>query len=101
MEENKLAVKPLGLLMLELSIPAIIAQLVSIIYNMVDRIFIGRIENGTNAMAALSVPLFARLGFQEPGLLAALFFVARGAYLLNKFSRRRDELIQKLLKLKR
>lgn len=42
-----------------------------------------------------------RLGFQEPGLLAALFFVARGAYLLNKFSRRRDELIQKLLKLKR
>ena len=52
-------------------------------------------------MAALSVPLFARLGFQEPGLLAALFFVARGAYLLNKFSRRRDELIQKLLKLKR
>ena len=53
------------------------------------------------AVAALSVPLFARLGFQEPGLLAALFFVARGAYLLNKFSRRRDELIQKLLKLKR
>ena len=52
------------------------------------------------AVAALSVPLFARLGFQEPGLLAALFFVARGAYLLNKFSRRRDELIQKLLKLK-
>lgn len=38
------------------------------------------------AVAALSVPLFARLGFQEPGLLAALFFVARGAYLLNKFS---------------
>ena len=29
------------------------------------------------AVAALSVPLFARLGFQEPGLLAALFFVAR------------------------
>ena len=52
MEENKLAVKPLGILMLELSIPAIIAQLVSIIYNMVDRIFIGRIENGTSAMAA-------------------------------------------------
>ena len=60
MEENKLAVKPLGLLMLELSIPAIIAQLVSIIYNMVDRIFIGRIENGTNAMAALSVSLPVR-----------------------------------------
>ena len=71
MEENKLAVKPLGLLMLELSIPAIIAQLVSIIYNMVDRIFIGRIENGTNAMAALSPPLCLR-DFTEKGLRTAL-----------------------------
>ena len=34
-------------LMLSLSIPSIIAQLVGILYNMVDRMFIGRIENGT------------------------------------------------------
>ena len=53
------------------------------------------------AVALLSVPLFARLGFQEPELLAALFFTAGGAHLLGKFSRRRDELLQKLLKLKR
>lgn len=33
-------------LMLSLSIPSIIAQLVGILYNMVDRMFIGRIENG-------------------------------------------------------
>ena len=51
-------------------------------------------------VAVLSCPLFARLGFPEPELLAALFFVAGGAYLLGKFSRRRDELIRKLLKLK-
>ena len=44
-------------LMLSLSIPSIIAQLVGILYNMVDRMFIGRIENGTTAMAALSVSL--------------------------------------------
>ena len=43
--------------MLELSPPAIIAQLVSIIHKMADRILIGRIENGTNAMAALSPPI--------------------------------------------
>ena len=53
------------------------------------------------AVAALSVPLFARMGFQEPALLAALFFAAGGAHLLGKFSRRREELVQKLLKLKR
>ena len=53
------------------------------------------------AVAFLSVPLFTRLGFQEPVLLAALFFVAGGAHLLGGFSRRREELLQKLLKLKR
>ena len=52
-------------------------------------------------MAALSVPLFARLGFREPEKLAALFFAAGGAHLLAKFSRRREELVEKLLKLKR
>ena len=53
------------------------------------------------AVAAFSVLLFARTGFQEPELLAALFFVAGSAHLLGKFSRRRDELVRKLLKLKR
>ena len=52
-------------------------------------------------VAALSVPLFAHLGFGEPVKLAALFFAAGGAHLLTKFSRRREELVEKLLKLKR
>ena len=52
------------------------------------------------AVTAISCPLFAGLGFQQPELLAALFFVAGGAHLLGKFSRRREELLQKLLKLK-
>ena len=53
------------------------------------------------AVAAIGPPLFARLGFQQPELLAALFFVAGGAPLLGKFRRPRDGLIRKLLKLKR
>ena len=53
------------------------------------------------AVAALSCPLFHRMGFAEPVKLAALFFVAGGAHLLGKFGRRREELIQKLLRLKR
>ena len=52
-------------------------------------------------VAALSCPLFGQLGFQEPEKLAALFFAVGGAHLLGKFSRRRDELIGKLLKFKR
>lgn len=52
-------------------------------------------------VAALSVPLFAHLGFGEPVKLAALFFAAGGAHLLTRFSRRREELVAKLLKFKR
>ena len=44
-------------LLFSLAIPSIIAQLVNILYNMVDRIFVGRTENGTLAMSALSVAL--------------------------------------------
>ncbi len=55
--QNKLETGNIWPLMISLAIPSIIAQLVGILYNMVDRMFIGRIENGTTAMAALSVSL--------------------------------------------
>lgn len=56
-KNNKLETGNIWPLMISLAIPSIIAQLVGILYNMVDRMFIGRIENGTTAMAALSVSL--------------------------------------------
>lgn len=54
---EKMASAPIFPLLLSLAIPAIVAQLVNILYNMVDRIYIGRLENGTEAMAALSVSI--------------------------------------------
>ena len=56
-QKNKLEEGNIWHLMVSLSIPSIIAQLVGILYNMVDRMFIGRIEDGVTAMAALSVSL--------------------------------------------
>ncbi len=44
-------------LLITLSIPAIVAQIVNVLYNMVDRIYIGNMESGSTAMAALSVSL--------------------------------------------
>ena len=44
-------------LLLKLAIPAIIAQLVNLLYNMVDRIFIGKLENGHLAMAGVGLVL--------------------------------------------
>ena len=42
-------------LLFKLSLPAIIAQLVNLLYNIVDRIFIGRMPNGELAMAGVGV----------------------------------------------
>ncbi len=46
---------PIGLLLFKLATPAIIAQIVNVLYNIVDRIFLGRIENGELAMAGVGV----------------------------------------------
>ena len=48
--QNKLAVMPVGKLLLSLAAPAIAAQIVNLLYNMVDRIYIGHIL-GTGALA--------------------------------------------------
>lgn len=42
-------------LLFQLALPAIIAQLVNVLYNIVDRIFIGRMPNGELAMAGVGV----------------------------------------------
>lgn len=44
-----------GKLLFKLATPAIIAQIVNVLYNIVDRIFIGRMESGEVAMAGVGV----------------------------------------------
>ena len=45
MNDNKefLAKEPIGKLLLKLAIPTVIAQIVNMLYNIVDRIYIGHI----------------------------------------------------------
>lgn len=42
-------------LLAKLAAPAICAQLVTLLYNLVDRIYIGRLEDGITAMAAIGI----------------------------------------------
>lgn len=53
-EENKLGSRPIGGLLLSLAVPAVLAQIVSILYNLVDRIFIGQ-SCGSYSMAAIGI----------------------------------------------
>ncbi len=54
--DNKLGEMPVGKLLWSLALPAIAAQVINALYNIVDRMYIGRIpEGGSLALAALGV----------------------------------------------
>ena len=57
MEQNdKMGTAPLGKLVMSLALPAVAAQLINVLYNIVDRIYIARIPNvGTAALGAVGL----------------------------------------------
>ena len=55
-QENELGVKPVKKLLWKLAVPAITAQIVNVLYNVVDRIYIGHIpEVGKLALTGVGV----------------------------------------------
>lgn len=55
-ERNKMETMPVGKLLFSLAIPTVMAQLVNLLYNIVDRIYVGRMkEEGMLALAGLGV----------------------------------------------
>ena len=54
--DKELASAPLGSLMLSMAVPSIIAQIINILYNIIDRIYIGHIP-GVGAAALTGVGL--------------------------------------------
>lgn len=58
MEQNRefLGTEPVGKLLFKLAVPTVVAQLVNMLYNIVDRIYIGHIpEEGSMALTGLGV----------------------------------------------
>ena len=54
MEQDKafLGKEPIGKLLLKLALPTVAAQMINMLYNLVDRIYIGHIPNvGVSALA--------------------------------------------------
>lgn len=55
-DNNPLAIEPVTKLFFKLAIPSVLAQLVNLLYNLVDRIFIGRIADvGSTALTGVGV----------------------------------------------
>lgn len=55
-QNNSLATQPVGKLLFKLAIPTVFAQIVNLLYNIIDRMFVSRIPVvGTKALAGLGV----------------------------------------------
>lgn len=56
--DEKLGTAPLGRLMLSLALPTVLAQLINVLYNIVDRIYIGHMQgDGNLALTGVGVTL--------------------------------------------
>ena len=58
--DSPLGIAPVGKLVLQLAIPAMLAQFVNILYSVVDRMYVGHIA-GARAMRRWPVSVCARL----------------------------------------
>lgn len=54
-KEQRLQSGKISMLLFSLAMPAICAQIVTLLYNLVDRIYIGRMEDGALAMAGVGI----------------------------------------------
>ena len=55
-QNDTLGIDPIGKLLIKLAIPTVLAQIVNLLYNIIDRIFVSRIPVvGTDALAGLGV----------------------------------------------
>ena len=71
-KDNELGTRPVGRLLFSLALPAITAQVVNVLYNMVDRMYIGHIPVvGATALTGLGVTLPVIL----PSILAGCIMV--------------------------
>ncbi len=80
-KETDLGREPIGRLLFRLSVPAITAQVVNVLYNMVDRMYIGHIPGyGAQALTGVGVTfplimlIFHICGTGEHGRRAPFFY---------------------------
>ena len=70
MNDNKdfLAKEPVGKLLLKLALPTVTAQIINMLYNIIDRIYIGHIsENGPYRSRCLHAPYYDRVRIRCSG----------------------------------
>ena len=84
-QENELGTKPVGRLLFSLALPAITAQVVNVLYNMVDRMYIGHIPVvGATALTGLGVTMPIILMVSAFATLASMGGAPRASIMMGK-----------------
>lgn len=93
-EKNKLETEPVGGLIMRLALPTVLAQLVNLLYNIVDRIYVGRIpEIGSLSLAGLGVTFPIILLVSAFAMLAGMGGASRAAVAMGAKDNDRAEKI--------
>ena len=84
-QENELGVKPVKKLLWKLAVPAITAQIVNVLYNVVDRIYIGHIpEVGKLALTGVGVCMPLIMLISAFAMLAGMGGAPRASIMLGR-----------------
>lgn len=93
-QDEKLGTAPLGRLIFSLAIPAVVAQLINVVYNLVDRIYIGHIPDvGAQALTGLGLSLPVILLIQAFSALVGMGGAPQASIQLGKGNRKAAEKI--------
>ena len=91
---NPLGTAPIGRLMLRMSLPTVVAQLINLLYNIVDRVFIGHMEVvGSDALTGVGLCLPLILIVNAFALLGAAGGAPRAAIALGQGNQKEAEKI--------
>lgn len=84
-QENELGVKPIKSLLWKLAVPAITAQIVNVLYNVVDRIYIGHIpETGKLSLTGIGVCMPLIMLISAFAMLAGMGGAPRASIMLGR-----------------
>lgn len=84
-QKNSLGSAPIGSLLFKLALPAIAAQIINVLYNMVDRMYIGHIPNiGPNALTGVGVTMPIIMCISAFAALAAMGGAPQASILMGK-----------------
>lgn len=92
-QDTGLGTAPVGKLLFKLAIPAITAQIINVLYNMVDRMFIGHIEGvGAKALTGVGVTMPVIMAVSAFAGLVSMGGAPRASIMLGRKEKERAEI---------